>query len=160
MLDSAKASDKFIVPSSHYPLACSGTSKNCKNDQKDLQTYWQAMHDSKVSLYLGAHYHTYQRIFPYLRDGTFSTQSKNYRSDDEYIISIVEGVAGNDKDIVENIETIESFTASYTINETGFGIMSVDDKTVTYTHYSTSRGITDSISIARSVTNGYNLMRE
>jgi hypothetical protein len=118
------------------------------------------MHDSKVSLYLGAHYHSYQRTFPYLKDGTFSNQKDNYRADDGYIISIVEGVAGNDRDIVEKIDVIESFTASYTVNQTGFGIMSVDKKTVTYTHYSTSRGITDSISIDRSVKSGSNLMRE
>lgn len=61
------------------------------------------MLDAKVSLYLGAHYHTYQRIYPYLRNASFSKQASNYRSNEEYLITIVEGVAGNDKDIVESI---------------------------------------------------------
>jgi hypothetical protein len=68
-------------------------------------------------------------------------------------------VAGNDKDIVEAIDTIEDFTASYTINETGFGVLEIDEKGVKYVHYSTARGETDRISIARSASSG-NLMRE
>lgn len=112
----AKKSNKFILPTSHYPLACSGTSKNCKNDRVDLKAYWEEMFNAGVSLYIGAHYHTYQRAYPYLKDNTFKPQAGDYRSNEEYIISIVEGVAGNDKDIVESIDLIEDFTASYTIN--------------------------------------------
>jgi hypothetical protein len=37
-------------------------------------------------------------------NGTFSKKSNNYHSDDGYIISIVEGVAGNDEGIVESID--------------------------------------------------------
>lgn len=59
-----------------------------------------------MSLYLGAHYHTYQRLYPYLKDGTFSNQKDHYKAESGYIISIVEGVAGNDKDIVETIDKI------------------------------------------------------
>jgi hypothetical protein len=33
LVASGKKTNKFILPSSHYPLACSGTSKNCKNDR-------------------------------------------------------------------------------------------------------------------------------
>lgn len=102
----AKKSNKFIIPTSHYPLACSGTSKNCKNDRTKMKSYWDAMFAAKVSLYLGAHYHTYQRIYPYLANDTFTQQSKDYKAGEPYIISIVEGVAGNDKDIVESIATI------------------------------------------------------
>lgn len=67
-------------------------------------------------------------------------------------------MAGNDKDIVESIDTVESFTASYTVNETGFGVFSIDQNAVNYVHYSTKRGITDQISIARQAGKG-NLMR-
>jgi hypothetical protein len=154
----AKKAKKFIVPTSHYPLACSGTSKNCKNDRADLKLYWDAMFDAGVSLYIGAHYHTYQRAYPYLKDNTFVPQTGNYRSNENYLISIVEGVAGNDKDIVESIDKIEDFTASYTINETGFGVLEIDESAVNYVHYSTARGITDKISIARPTSS--NLMRE
>lgn len=61
------------------------------------------MFDAGVSLYIGAHYHTYQRAYPYQRDNTFLIQDGNYRTNEQYIVSIVEGVAGNDKDIVESI---------------------------------------------------------
>lgn len=126
VMGEAKKAKKFILPTSHYPLACSGTSKNCKNDRVDLKAYWEAMFNAGVSFYIGAHYHTYQRAYPYLRDNTFRIEGDNYRANEDYIISIVEGVAGNDKDIVESIDKIEDFTAAYTINETGFGVLSID----------------------------------
>ena len=59
------------------------------------------MLENKIVLYLGAHEHTYQRIYPYLGDGHFRIQKDGYREDGDYLISIVEGVAGNDIDIVE-----------------------------------------------------------
>lgn len=74
------------------------------------------MFDADISLYIGAHYHTYQRNFPYLETNEFMLQDGSYRDNEGYIISIVEGVAGNDKDIVESIDTIEDFTAAYTVN--------------------------------------------
>ncbi len=64
------------------------------------------MFDQRISLYIGAHYHSYQRLYPYQRDGSFTTQRDGYRSDGGYLVSIVEGVAGNDKDIVESISKI------------------------------------------------------
>lgn len=88
-----------------------------------MSAYWNAMLNNDISLYLGAHYHSYQRIYPYTKGDKFINQSQNYTSDGGYLITIVEGVAGNDKDIVESIDTIETFTAAYTINETGFGIL-------------------------------------
>ena len=123
VLAEAKSANRFIVPTSHYPLVCSGTSKNCKNDRTVMKDYWHEMLAAKISLYLGAHYHTYQRIYPYLANDTFTNQRDGYTADSNYLISIVEGVAGNDRDIVETIDKIESFTASHTINETGFGVL-------------------------------------
>lgn len=117
------------------------------------------MFDAGVSFYIGAHYHTYQRVYPYLRDNTFLIQDGNYIANEDYIVSIVEGVAGNDKDIVESIDTIEDFTAAYTINETGFGVLQIDQAAVNYIHYSTARGVTDKLVIARTVPSS-NLMRE
>ncbi len=81
------------------------------------------MFDAKITFYLGAHYHTYQRVFPYHVDNTFSHEASGYKTTDPYIVSIVAGVAGNDRDIVESIATIEDFTAAYTVNETGFGLL-------------------------------------
>ncbi len=62
------------------------------------------MHNAKVSLYFGAHDHSYQRSLPIYPDGSFSKKTNNYDSNEGYIISIVEGVAGNDESIVENID--------------------------------------------------------
>lgn len=71
-----------------------------------MKSYWNSMLDNNVSLYIGAHYHTYQRAFPYKKGDTFTTQKNGFRANDGYLISIVEGVAGNDKDIVESIDKI------------------------------------------------------
>jgi hypothetical protein len=101
-LKTATNSGRYVVPFSHYPLVCSGA-KFCLKDRAIMNKYWKAMFDSKVTLYIGAHYHTYQRIFPYLPDGSFSQQTDDFRSNQNQIISIVEAVAGNDKDIVEKL---------------------------------------------------------
>lgn len=98
---------------------------------------------------MGAHYHTYQRIHPYQRDNTFIKVEGDYKTHQKYLVSIVEGVAGNDKDIVESIDKIEDFTAAYTVNETGFGVLTVDSSEVVYNHYSTKRGLTDKMRIIR-----------
>ena len=58
------------------------------------------MYNAQVSLYFGAPDHSYQRSLPIYPNGTFSKKSNNYHSDDGYIISIVEGVAGNDEGII------------------------------------------------------------
>jgi hypothetical protein len=79
-------------------------------------------------------------LYPYLKDGTFSSQADSYSSDGKYLISIVEGVAGNDKDIVESIKKIKDFTAAYTVNETGFGILESTVDNVVYRHLSTKQG--------------------
>lgn len=55
-------------------------------------------------------------------------------------MTIVEGVAGNDKNIVESIDKIKKSTASYTLNETGLGVMEISPSTACYRHLSTSRG--------------------
>jgi hypothetical protein len=41
----------------------------------------------------------------------------------------VKGAAGNDIDIVEFIDTIEKFTATYTVNETGFCVLEATQRT-------------------------------
>mgnify|MGYP000866513177 CR=1 FL=1 len=89
---------KFMIPSSHYPLKCSADNKNCQNDTKILKDYWDLMFENNIKFYIGAHYHTYERIFPYCKNSTFSfTQSPyNFNVDNGCILSIVEGIAGND----------------------------------------------------------------
>lgn len=69
------------------------------------------------------------------------------------LVSIVEGVAGNEKDIVEEKYKYKTFTAKGTVNETGYGIMTVFNTThLEYKHYSTKDGLheADSVMIIKS----------
>jgi hypothetical protein len=130
-------------------MACSGSDENCVDIPIKLKYYWDAMFDSKVRLYFGAHDHSYQRQYPYYQNGTFSSSKGGYNTGEDYIISIVEGVAGNDEGIVEEIDVIKPITASYTVNETGLGLLEVDSARVKYSHYSTKRGKVDEVVIDR-----------
>lgn len=106
LLDDAKDKGQFIIATSHYPLACSGGSKFCTKDRQVMKAYWQAMLDHNVSFYIGAHWHVYQRLYPYAKKDKFIIQEGNYRSDQGYLISIIEGVGGNDKDMVDSLDKI------------------------------------------------------
>ncbi len=117
----------FTVSFAHYPLLCSSSAANCKNDKTLLKDYFDLMFDNKVNLYIGAHHHTYERIYPYYQDGTIKKISSPYYSNETYLLSIVEAVPGNDKSIVESYDTILDFTASYTFNQTGFGVLSANE---------------------------------
>ena len=54
-----------------------------------MKSYWDTMLNNNVSLYIGAHYHTYQRIFPYKKGDIFTTQKTGFKANDGYLISIV-----------------------------------------------------------------------
>lgn len=55
--------------------------------------------------------------------------------------------------MIEEIEVIKPITASYTVNETGFGLLDIDETQTTYSHFSTKRGLTDHVRIERTVRN-------
>ena len=48
-----------------------------------------------------------------------------FNRNSDFLISVVEGIAGNDDQIIENYESIQPFTASLSYGKTGYGIMSV-----------------------------------
>jgi len=56
-------------------------------------------------VYLGAHYHAYERHFPFKYDNTYVKQQGSYEwiyelnMEDRKLVSIVEGVGGNDSGI-------------------------------------------------------------
>jgi hypothetical protein len=108
------------------------------------------MFEHRVRLYFGAHDHSYQRTLPVYRNGTFSTSKDNYTTAEDYIVSLVEGVAGNDEGIVESIDELKDITVSYTVNETGFGMLEIDTEKAKYSHFSTKRGKTDQFVINRA----------
>lgn len=90
-IENGSRTGKFMIPSAHYPLKCSANNKNCQNDTKILKDYWDLMFENNIKFYIGSHYHTYERIFPYCKNDTFSfTQSPyNFNSDSNCILSIV-----------------------------------------------------------------------
>lgn len=87
--------------------------------------------------YIGAHYHTYERIFPYIKGGDFKLIPGPYSltKNTKYLVSVVEGIAGNDKSIVESYGKLSNFTAALSYNVTGYGIMNVNSRQLTYDHY-------------------------
>lgn len=95
------------------------------------------MVDYDTVFYIGAHYHTYERIYPYIKGGDFKLIPGPYNltRSTKYLISIVEGIAGNDKSIVETYGKLSNFTAALSYNVTGYGIMNVNEKLLTYDHY-------------------------
>lgn len=49
---------------------CSALVKNCINDTVLLKDYFNLMFDYGVQFYIGAHYHVYERIYPYCQNGS------------------------------------------------------------------------------------------
>jgi hypothetical protein len=70
--------NKTIIPMSHYPLICSGGATDCVSDIKTLKSYFDLMFKANIGLYLGAHYHTYERIYPYCSNGTINKIESPY----------------------------------------------------------------------------------
>ena len=59
-------------------------------------------------------------------------------------------MAGSNTDIVVEMDFVFDFTASYTQNQTGFGIVTVNsNQQIHYRHYSTVRGLTDEMTIEK-----------
>ena len=153
-----QASGRFIVPFSHYAMICSGETDQCKYNFNQIKHYFDTMIDYDVSLYLGAHTHSYERIYPY-KNGQFALTEGPYSTRDKQLLSIVDGVAGSDTSIITQIDNPEPYTARYTIKESGFGVLLCRKNYVNYAHYSTkSQAYVDVMTILReSPTKGNNL---
>ena len=54
-----RESGRYIVPFSHYAMISSGDVDQCKYNFQQITRHFKAMVDSGVSLYLGAHTHSY-----------------------------------------------------------------------------------------------------
>jgi hypothetical protein len=84
---------------------------------------FDAFSDNGLNLYLGAHVHTYERAYP-LSKGVILSQDGPYKNINS-IVSIVEGVASNDRDLVVNPYPFTKYTVAGSFNQTGFGILSI-----------------------------------
>ena len=102
-----------------------------------LRPYFEEMIRKNVIFYLGAHWHSYERIYPYIGGGkTQKIESPYYlNSNNQYLLSVLEGIAGNDKNIVEEYDSVKPCTANLSFNQTGYGILTIDSRHFTYKHY-------------------------
>ena len=67
-------------------------------------------------------------------------------------MSIIEGVAGSNTSLIPDMTDLNDYTASYTVNETGFGILTSNkNEEVKYSHYSTKQGWMDSMTIKKTI---------
>lgn len=66
------------------------------------------MIDFNVVLHVGSHYHTYERISPFMKNGEFKLVPSPYihTKETKFLPSIVQGIAGNDQSIVESYDVI------------------------------------------------------
>lgn len=95
------------------------------------------MIDYNVLLYIGAHFHSYERLYPFFKGNEFKKimPPYNFNRTSKYLISIVQGIAGNDELIVQFYIKILNFTAAVSYAKTGYGIMKVDSKRLQYEHF-------------------------
>lgn len=99
---------KPVIAASHYPIACSGKSKDCVDIEVTLRDLYESFVDLKMLLYLGAHLHVYERIYPYIGNGktTKIDPPYNMNSQTNYLPSLVEGIAGTDRGNVDSFPEI------------------------------------------------------
>ena len=58
------------------------------------------------------------------------------------MISVVEGIAGNDDKIVEVYPNVQNYTAKLSFNKTGVGLLSINNSQVKYQHFSSDNIMT------------------
>lgn len=59
-----------MITMAHYPLICSAETR-CQGIYNVMGSYYKAMIDHGVALYLSGHSHIYERTYPYFANGTF-----------------------------------------------------------------------------------------
>ena len=88
----------FRIACSHYAAFCSYTSKSCKFNDTDFSLFLDLFNDQKIDLYFGAHTHMYERQYPYYKGRTLKVEGPYINIDS--MVTVVEGVAGNDQDMI------------------------------------------------------------
>ncbi len=58
------------------------------------------------------------------------------------MVTIIEGIAGNSKSIIEKYDNLKYYTAAVSFNKTGFGLMKINQTYLKYLHYSTQNLLT------------------
>lgn len=139
------------VAASHYPFFCSSDVYNCTKNNQSLLEIFSALNDYNYNLYFSGHTHAYERQYPIYK-GTVYRMEGPYHNIDA-LVTIVEGVAGNKNDIIEEEYPLLDVTVRATFNETGFGFMLIHNEThLEYEHYSTLKTgmvLTDEVLLTR-----------
>ena len=132
-----RKSPKPFVASSHYPILCSGKAVSCVDIEKKLRGIYTALIDLNVCLYFGAHFHTYERIYPYIGNGKTIPLNPPYifTPKSKYLLSIVEGVGGTDHGIATDNNDKLPVMAAGSFNRTGYGILTFGENGYKYEHF-------------------------
>ena len=119
---------KPVIAASHYPIICSGKAKDCAGIEVTMREIYESFIDLKVLLYLGAHFHAYERLYPYIGNGktTKIDPPYNMTSKTNYLPSLVEGIAGADHGIVDSFPEISPNTAFISYLVAGYGILTIN----------------------------------
>jgi hypothetical protein len=85
-----------MIMASHYPVMCSQVDSHCRDNignMPDLYEWISAPYEGKglVDLYIGAHMHQYERIWPFVDNEFVNESSPYYRG---LLANFVEGVGG------------------------------------------------------------------
>ena len=59
----------------------------------------------------------------------------------DYLLSIMEGIAGNDKNIVETKDKVQPATAFSSYNITGYGMLTFEGSSFSYEHFTNKDSI-------------------
>lgn len=101
------------------------------------------MFESNVQFYIGAHYHTYERVYPYCQNKTFSLIKSPYNlKNEKCIVSIIEGIAGNEQKIIDSYEDVKDYTAALSFGKTGLGLLTAEQNSLNYKHFSSDNILT------------------
>ena len=145
-LQELSKSDRLTIASSHYPLICNGPRDHCRDNFDKLSGYFGSMMNHNVPLYLSAHYHAFERHYPWNMQRGFMKINNPYRwnrnsaFEERYMISVVNGLGGNDKGLDETPVSINAtFTAASSFEATGYGILTVNQYRINYQQYSTDK---------------------
>jgi hypothetical protein len=95
------------------------------------------MFKNNTKFYIGAHYQTFERLYSYCKNGTFSLVPSPYRNSSlkDCMVSIIEGIAGNDEKIVEVYKVVNDYIAKLSFNKTGVGLLTVSPIQLKFQHF-------------------------
>ncbi|CAD8202530.1 unnamed protein product [Paramecium octaurelia] len=124
----------WLIVYNHYPFYCSNPDDGfCEDHYKKMQLFEDLFIKYHVDLCLAGHQHTYERDEPlaYNKVAQFDKYENNTYTNPKAPIYIVEGAAGNDEIMPEDIYPPKFYTKFQAAGD-GIGILEVKNKTHLY----------------------------